>query len=204
MFEETHSESHELVCLHTYVYMYMYTYILVHVHILMHAKLCNIQDVHLWFIFVLHFPFQVLGMGGRDTKNYLVKLVHPALSTSYPPSSRGGDWCYALWTCSPYASICNGTVCAMRWKFQNNFLGYHPCPPKRKTEWDRFASEAVVLHYLILSLRWCMLFSTLCVGCARDARVVTHACVFIHDVSYVSSRQYVCYATMRCRDKVIL
>ena len=49
-----------------------------------------------------------------------------------------------------------------------------------------------------------MLFSPLCVGCARDARVVTHACVFIHDVSDVSSRQYVCYATMRCRDKVIL
>ena len=161
------------------------------------------QDFICEFIFVLQFPYQVLGMGGRDTNINWWNFVHPALSTSYPPSwgvidvMLSGHAVRML----PYAmesSLCDAM------EISNNFLGYHPCPPKRKTEWDRFASEAVVLHYLILSLRWCMLFSPLCVGCARDARVVIHACVFIHDVSYVSSRQDVCCLTMRCRDKVIL
>ena len=89
------------------------------------------------------------------------------------------------WTCSPYASICNGAFARCNGNSKTISLDITLVRQRGKTEWDRFASEAVVLRYSILSLRCCMLFSPLRVGCARDARVYTHACVLYMTCLYI-------------------
>ena len=200
--EKPCSVLHVLVCLHTHVYMYMFAYVRA-----TDAHSCLLCDAnsrfHLRDYFRVAFSASSAGYGWEGHQYQSVKFCS-SRPKYFVPTLMGGDWCYALRTCSPYASICNGITFV---RCDGNFKQFpwiSPLSAKEENRVRSFASEAVVLHYLILSLRWCMLFSPLCVGCARDARVVIHACVFIHDVSYVSSRQDVCCLTMRCRDKVIL
>ena len=168
---------------HVCVFVYVYIYTCAQTH----SYACHVMQQSGCPLMILssccNFRIKCWVWVGRH-QNYLVNFVHPALSTSYPPSCRG-DWCYALWTCSPYASICNGAFARCNGNSKTISLDITLVRQRGKTEWDRFASEAVVLRYSILSLRCCMLFSPLRVGCARDARVYTHACVLYMTCLYI-------------------
>ena len=100
--EEPCSVLHVLICLHTHVYMYMFTYVRV-----TDTHSCMPCDANSGFHLRVYFRVAIsvssAGYGWEGHQYQLVKFCS-SRPKYFVPTLR----CYALRTCSPYASICNG------------------------------------------------------------------------------------------------